>query len=142
MPILGKGAMINKPCVVIEAGGTITLGDASYINSGSHIRAEGKNITIGKNCMISYNVHMITYYGAHFLPPHNKSKNGDIIIGDGAWIGYGAMVRGGVRIGKYAVVGMGAVVTHDVPDYSIAIGNPARVIGLRPDMSEIKKVCP
>jgi acetyltransferase-like isoleucine patch superfamily enzyme len=51
-----------------------------------------------------------------------------IIVEDGAWIGGGAIILDGVRIGKNAVVGAGAVVTRDVPDYCVAVGNPARVV--------------
>ena len=47
-----------------------------------------------------------------------------ITIGDGAWIGAGAIILPGITIGKYAVIGAGSVVTKDVPDYTIAAGNP------------------
>jgi acetyltransferase-like isoleucine patch superfamily enzyme len=50
------------------------------------------------------------------------------IIGNDVWIGYGAMVRAGTNIGHGAVIGMGSVVTHDVPPYTIVAGNPARAI--------------
>ena len=49
-------------------------------------------------------------------------------IDDDAWIAAGAMVLRGVTIGKAAIVGAGAVVTHDVPPFAIVAGNPARVI--------------
>lgn len=51
-----------------------------------------------------------------------------IEIGDGAWIGARAIILKGVKVGRYAVVGAGSVVTKDVPDEHIAVGNPARVI--------------
>ena len=49
-------------------------------------------------------------------------------IGDYAWIGAGATVLPGVRVGRHAVIGAASVVTKDVPDYAVAVGNPARVI--------------
>jgi sugar O-acyltransferase (sialic acid O-acetyltransferase NeuD family) len=52
--------------------------------------------------------------------------NGDVRIGDGAYIGSGAVIRQGIRIGAEAVVGMGAVVVKDVPDGITVVGNPAR----------------
>jgi acetyltransferase-like isoleucine patch superfamily enzyme len=52
----------------------------------------------------------------------------DIIIGDGVWIGYGAIILPGVKIGKKAIIAAGAIVTKDVADYTIVGGNPAREI--------------
>jgi acetyltransferase-like isoleucine patch superfamily enzyme len=54
-----------------------------------------------------------------------------IIVEDDAWIGHGAMILDGVRIGKGAVIGSGAVVKQDIPDGAIAVGVPARVVGNR-----------
>ena len=51
-----------------------------------------------------------------------------IHIKEGAWIGAGATVTAGVTIGRYAIVGAAAVVTHDVGDYEVVVGNPAKVI--------------
>ncbi len=51
-----------------------------------------------------------------------------IVIKDGAWIGAGATILSGVTIGKFAIVGAASVVTHDVGDYEVAVGSPARVI--------------
>jgi acetyltransferase-like isoleucine patch superfamily enzyme len=52
----------------------------------------------------------------------------EIVVEDGVWIGGGAIITAGVHIGRNAVVGAGAVVTKDVPPYSVAIGNPAKVV--------------
>ena len=49
-------------------------------------------------------------------------------IKKGVWIGAGATIMPGVTVGKYAIVGAGAIVTKDVPDYSVVVGVPARVI--------------
>ncbi|MBU0681661.1 MAG: acyltransferase [Proteobacteria bacterium] len=51
-----------------------------------------------------------------------------VVIEDGCWLGYGCVVLKGVRIGERSVIGANAVVTHDIPPYSVAVGNPARVI--------------
>lgn len=51
-----------------------------------------------------------------------------IIIKDGVWIGNNVIILGGVQIGEKAIVGAGSVITHSIPSYSIAVGNPARVI--------------
>ena len=61
-------------------------------------------------------------------------------IGHDAWIGHGVTIMRGVRIGIGAVVGSGAVVTHDVPDYAIAVGIPAKVIKYRFDETNREKL--
>lgn len=53
------------------------------------------------------------------------------VIGSDVWIGEGCFIKAGVRIGHGAVIGMGSVVTKDVPDYAIVAGNPARLIRMR-----------
>ena len=50
------------------------------------------------------------------------------MIGDGSWLGHGAVVLTGVTIGKHVVIGANSVVTKDIPDFSVAVGSPARVI--------------
>lgn len=61
---------------------------------------------------------------------HPASK-GDVVIGHDVWIGHGATIMSGVTIGNGAVIGNAAVVISDVPDYGIAIGNPARTFRKR-----------
>jgi acetyltransferase-like isoleucine patch superfamily enzyme len=51
-----------------------------------------------------------------------------VVIGDGSWLGHGAVVLPGVTIGKHVVIGANSVVTKDIPDFSVAVGSPARVI--------------
>jgi acetyltransferase-like isoleucine patch superfamily enzyme len=51
-----------------------------------------------------------------------------VVIGDGSWLGHGAVVLPGVTIGKHVVIGANSVVTKDIPDVSVAVGSPARVI--------------
>lgn len=58
-------------------------------------------------------------------------SNGDIVIADEAWLGYGVVVLDNVKIGKGAVIGAGSVVTRNIPDYAIAVGAPAKVIKMR-----------
>lgn len=58
-------------------------------------------------------------------------SKGQVVVEDDVWIGAGAIILSGVRVGKGAVVGAGAVVAKDIPPYSIAVGNPARVVKSR-----------
>lgn len=83
-------------------------------------------ITIGDDVRIAANVQLITNnhdpYKREILPCK------PIVIDDGAWIGAGATILPGVRIGRHAIVGAASVVTHDVGDCEVAVGNPAHVI--------------
>ena len=86
----------------------------------------GKNVTIGSNVMIF----------AHYNPTANKflKENGfprevkQVIIDDGAVIGPGSIITMGTKIGKNSIIGAGSVVSRTIPDSSVALGNPARVI--------------
>lgn len=51
-----------------------------------------------------------------------------VSIGDGSWLGFGAVVLPGARIGKHVTIGANSVVTGEIPDYSVAVGSPAKVI--------------
>ena len=62
---------------------------------------------------------------------------GDVIIGNDVWIGHEAIIMSGVKIGHGAVIGARAVVTKDVPDYAIVVGNPARVAKFRFNQKQI-----
>jgi acetyltransferase-like isoleucine patch superfamily enzyme len=116
-----------------ESRGKIIIPKSSGANSGTMFRAQGADIIIGENVGIGYNCFFVTSYGNHYLGDEAQKRKKPIIVKDNAWIGYGAMIRGGVTIGRFAVVGMGSVVLKDVADYHVAAGNPARDLGLRPD---------
>ncbi|MFW5525562.1 MAG: DapH/DapD/GlmU-related protein [Prevotella sp.] len=64
------------------------------------------------------------------IPPAERkiSSRGKIVIGDNVWIGDKATVLAGVHIGEGVVIGANSVVTHDIPPYCVAVGNPATVI--------------
>lgn len=83
-------------------------------------------ITIEDDVQIAANVQLLT----NNHDPYDRQilTCKPILIKQGAWIGAGATITPGVTIGKYAIVGASAVVTHDVGDYEVVVGNPARVI--------------
>ena len=66
-------------------------------------------------------------FSTHLFPKH---VSGPITIEDGVWIGAGAIVLANVTVGRKSIVGAGAIVTKDVPPFSIVAGNPAKVIGM------------
>ena len=58
----------------------------------------------------------------------SANSKGAVVIKDGTWLGFGVQIMSGVTIGKQSVIAAGSIVTKDIPDYCVAVGNPARVI--------------
>lgn len=122
-------------CIETGAGASVVIGADTGIQPRCQFSAYKAPIHIGRGVMIAPNCAFYPY--DHGIAPHEPIKNqplqtkGGITIDDDAWLGYGVIVLDGVRIGKGAVVGAGAVVTKDIPDGAIAVGSPARVINMR-----------
>lgn len=126
--------------VILETGygGSLTIGAGASIHPRCQINAYKVPVRIGADVMIAPNCALYPYdhgiaTGRPILDQPLVSK-GEIFIDDGAWLGVGVIVLGGVRIGKGAVIGAGAVVTQDVPDVAVAVGVPARVVKMRNDV--------
>jgi len=104
----------------------ITIGSNSYINGGYLCASEHASIMIGRDCLISYQVHMQTdmhlYKKRGTLIRKQGHKEADIVIGDDVWIGYGVQIFGGVTIGDGCVIGAGTIVTKDVKPYQVVVG--------------------
>jgi acetyltransferase-like isoleucine patch superfamily enzyme len=117
-------------------GGEIKVGENTSFNSGVHINAAvcGK-IFIDKNCLIGPNVvmrtadHIFTNADVPIRLQGHKCQN--IFLEEDVWIGANVVITGGVTISKGCVIGAGSVVTKNIPEYSIAVGVPARVIKSR-----------
>ena len=129
--------------------GRFLLGKHSYGNPEVLWWGEDVRLSIGSFCSIADGVTIIlggnhrddwiTTYPfsefedwpkAHAIPGHPSSK-GDIQIGSDVWIGNGATILSGITIGDGAIVGARSVVAKTIPPYSIAVGNPARIIRYR-----------
>lgn len=121
---LGDGSMISPPlngaCV-----GSVKIGRNVFINSNLLAMARG-GITIEDNAMIAANVQLISNNHDPYDLCTLTCK--PVLIREYAWVGAGATILPGVCIGRHAIVGAGSVVTKDVPDYAVAVGNPAKVI--------------
>jgi acetyltransferase-like isoleucine patch superfamily enzyme len=115
--------------------GFFEIGDHSYIGCNAVIGAGGGGIKIGNNVLIGQAVnmhsesHVIT--DTETLIRNQGISYQGIVIEDDVWIGSKATILDGVVIGKGAVVGAGAVLTKSIPPFGIAVGVPARVIGMR-----------
>lgn len=115
------------PPFYTDFGKNISIGKDVFINSGCHFQDQG-GITIGDGSLIGHNVVLATIN--HDLLPSQKRKNhyAPITIGSNVWIGSNAVILPGVTIGEWAVVAAGAVVTKDVPPYTVVGGTSAKII--------------
>jgi acetyltransferase-like isoleucine patch superfamily enzyme len=134
---LGEGVHVHDDTVIeIGPGGSLELGAYTHIQPRCQITAYESPIAIGRGVQIAPHCSFYSYnHGmAQGVPMSHQSlqSKGPIVVEDDAWLGVGVIVLSGVRIGKGAVVGAGAVVTHDVPDGAIVAGAPARLIRMRP----------
>ena len=105
--------------------GSVKIGRNVFINSNLLAMARG-GITIEDNAMIAANVQLISNNHDPYDLCTLTCK--PVLIREYAWVGAGATILPGVCIGRHAIVGAGSVVTKDVPDYAVAVGNPAKVI--------------
>ena len=110
----------------------ITIGDHCYSRENLTIIGGG-DVTIGSGCLFAKNVSIAS--SNHGMDPESDVYYmdqplllGNVKIGDGCWLGEDVLVLPGKTIGKKCIIGAGSVVAHDIPDYSIAVGNPARVV--------------
>jgi acetyltransferase-like isoleucine patch superfamily enzyme len=109
----------------------VTIGDRCLIGKGTGIVGH-ERIEIGDDVFTGHHVYITdanhgyedpgVAIGRQFAPAR------PVVVGAGSWLGHGAIVLPGVTIGRHVVVGAGAVVTDDLPDFCVAVGNPARVI--------------
>ncbi len=131
---IGDKAHIDRGVdIKAQNGGKIEIGENTFI--GPYVCLSGESIKVGKDCLIAS--HSGIYAVNHnFADPTRKIKEQGvtyegITIEDDCWLGSGVKVVDGVTIGQGSVIGAGAVVTKDIPPYSIAVGVPARVIASR-----------
>jgi acetyltransferase-like isoleucine patch superfamily enzyme len=126
---LGHGTGVQMGCRFLH-GRNVFLGDRNVINHDCFFDGRRYRIVTGADVSIGPAATILTL--GH--DPNSSSfadKGGDVIIGERAWIGYGALVLPGVEIGEGAVVAAGTVLSKHVTPFSIVGGNPAQVIGER-----------
>jgi len=117
------------PLVKIVSGTDIRIGPGSALSGRIELAAWGP-ISIGRNVMISDEVHLLT--GSHAVDdPAFTGVVAPIVVEDNVWLAQGAVVLPGVTIGEGAVVGAYAVVPSDVPARAVVVGNPAHVVRQR-----------
>jgi maltose O-acetyltransferase len=115
--------------VKIVTSGYLAIGADTFIGHETLIVGGDSAITIGNCCDISSRVTILS--GSHEIVAGGPRAAGPglsrpIVIEDGVWIGAGAIIIGGVRVGQHSVIGAGSVVVRDIPPYVVAVGSPCR----------------
>lgn len=127
--IIGKYSAIEDFCTINNGVGDVIIGDSTLIGMSNVIIGP---ITIGNNVIIAQNVvasGLNHEYRDITLPiAKQKVNTAPIIIEDDCWIAANVVLTAGVTIGKHSVVAAGSVVTKNIPPYTVAAGNPAKVI--------------
>lgn len=125
---IGRNSMIEPP-FYCSYGQNIYIGDEVYLNVLCTI-LDCNEVHIGHRVMIGPGVQI--YTAAHLLQAEARIQGWEVakpvVIEENVWLGRSAILLPGVRIGRNGVVGAGAVVTRDVPESTVVVGNPARVI--------------
>ncbi len=118
-----------EPHFFCDYGYNIFLGEKFYANHNC-IMLDGDEIHIGDHVMFGPMVQL--YATSHPIDPIERAKStqlrAPIVIGDHCWIGGGAIILAGVTIGKNTVIGAGSLVSQDIPEGVVAVGNPCKVI--------------
>ena len=129
--VVGEGTKIDPRAYFIH-GNLIEIGNNCDIGAYATFMTQCSNIKIGNDVAIAPHASFIadnmdSSGRGKIIDLPNISSSG-IIVENGCWVGIKAVILPGVRIGKGSVVAAGAVVTKDVPDYSIVAGVPAKVV--------------
>lgn len=141
---IGKSTTLKGELLLFGHGGKIKIGNACYIGENTRIWSADE-ILIGDNVLIAHNVNIhdnishpldASLRHEHYIgiltkghPTSNIDlKEKKVIIKNDAWIGFNATILKGVTVGERAIVGACSVVTSDVPNDAIVVGNPARII--------------
>lgn len=126
---LGDGAIIEDFSTINNGMGDVTIGSRSIVGIGNVVIGPAE---IGNNVIFAQHVGILAMnhgYADINTPIRDQKCTAALIrIEDNCWIGSNAVVVSGVTIGRHSVVAAGSVVTRDIPPYSVAVGNPARII--------------
>ena len=128
IPNLGNDCTILSPFMT-DYGCYCSIGHGTFINHNAYLM-DGGGITIGHHCFIGPNCGMYTAIHPMIAEERNQGleKALPIVIGDNCWIGADVTILPGVTIGSNTIIGAKSVVTKDIPDHVLALGNPCRVV--------------
>ena len=128
---IGNGVFIGRNTILSCKNGDIEIGDNTNIGFNCEIFSAsqvifGKNALIAAYCYLIGGDHDFERTDISVLNQSRSSKG--ITIGEGVWLGAGVKVMDGITIEKHSIIGTGSVVNHNISEYSIAVGIPARII--------------
>ena len=126
---LGVKSVIEDFTTVNNAVGDVLIGDKTIIGLSNVLIGPvkiGSQVMLAQHIVISGLNH--SYEDVTISPSLQKEVCKQIVISDDVWIGANSVIAAGVTIGKHSVIGAGSVVTKDIPDFCVAVGNPAKVI--------------
>ena len=152
---IGNECILLNDNIFESDSGFISIGSGTFINGGTRLISRssitiGNNVTIAWGCMIyDHDSHSLDYrdriadqeqqlrdwHSGNFIENKNWEtvNSKPIVIGDNVWLGFDVVVLKGVTIGEGAIIGAKSVVTRDIPAWSVAAGNPAKVIKTIPE---------
>ena len=126
---LGEDSTIEDFSAINNGVGPVIIGDRTKIGLSNTIIGP---VTIGNDIRLAQNITLSGLnhnYEVVSMPIHVQGvSTSPIVIEDESWIGANVVVVAGVTIGKHSIVAAGSIVTKDIPPYSVAVGNPARVL--------------
>ena len=127
--VLGNDSTIEDFCTINNGVGDVLIGDRTRIGMSNVLIGP---VTIGNDVMMAQNIVISGlnhgYEDINTVPHKQPVTRKKITIEDEVWIGANVVIVAGVTIGKHAVIAAGSVVTKNIPSYSVAVGNPAKVI--------------
>jgi acetyltransferase-like isoleucine patch superfamily enzyme len=127
---IGDNAFMGRNSILSCKNGDIVLGDRVNIGFNCEIFS-GSRVEVGAGTLLAAYTYLSG--GDHVAEldediVHSGSTSHGITVGENCWFGAGARVLDSVQIGAHSIIGTGAVVTRDIPEYSLAVGLPAKVI--------------
>ncbi|MFA5650343.1 MAG: acyltransferase [Proteiniphilum sp.] len=127
--VMGDYSVIEDWAIINNSVGDIVVGNYTRVGAGNTIIGPvtiGDKVNLAQNVVVSGLNHNFGDINQTIVEQGVNTK--EIVIHDDVWIGANSVVLSGVTIGKHVVVGAGSVVTKNIPDFCVVVGNPARVI--------------
>lgn len=137
--IIGDEVLVSRNTIIRTRQNTLNIGRQSNIGANCIIASDCAEspVRIGENVLIAAYCYILGGGNYRFddlqtpIMYQEKYSKGGITIEDKVWLGTGVTILDGVKVGKGSVIGAGAVVTKNIPEYSVAVGAPARVVRKR-----------